>query len=468
MVLPVTPQSEFGTDRTISGYVLDNSGAVEGAQVALKRASGNLVAFAETDSSGHYNFTIPSGSGDFDVVTPTGKNLTQLNKISNTQGRKDSSYYTGGGVVYVQDFPQTNGSPATYWTGTPTVTITTTGDGSGAKVRAELANVGEFYKDYSSRLELTEKYGSLGQPAKHFKIEDWGRDYMPWDVTCTVAGTRVLSGDGSQPNSFRSPDDGNWYYTEPHSYTLGVNVASPQITDLEADVLEGYYGPQAYGLPASDYDGGYYDLGLIGTSEFNNGTDYDSDADHPSAGIDQLEATLRDTDNYQSSIDPSIPVYFNLMYGTNTAVAAYDRGDISLKELDRLKGWFGRHYVIESLIPGNDSVTSALATDFFDLGWQITQGVVAGVTGAWNTVTSDYLSIYNGQAKTVFLNAMMAEFRSFSRQSKGIWMPESAYASKIKPILEKAGINEVYTGEGANRKKYTFGLTAITKTNAPE
>lgn len=466
MVLPVTPQSEFGTDRTISGYVLDNSGAVEGAQVALKRESGNLVAFAETDSSGYYNFTIPSGSGDFDVVTPTGKNLTQLSKITKTQGRKDTSYYTGNGVVYVNDFPQSNGSPATYWVGEPTITITDSGSGQGAVIKPELANVGEFYKNYSSRLELTEAFGSVGLPLQHYKIEDWGKDYNT--ATCTISGTRVLSGDGSQPNSFLSPDDGNWYYTESHSYPLTTTAANTQASDLEADVLSLYYGPSAYGLPDNDYYGGYYDLGLIGTSEFNNGTDYDSDADHPSTGIDQLEATLRDTDNYQSSIDPSIPVYFNLMYGSNTATAAYDRGDISLKELDRLKGWFGRHYVIESLIPGNDSVTSALATDFFNLGWQIKQGVVAGVTGAWNTVTSDYLSIYNGQAKTVFLNAMMDEFRSFSRQQKGVWTPASDYASKIKPILEKAGINEVYTGEGANRKKYTFGLTAITKTDAPE
>ena len=166
------PTDNIGVTKTFSGTITDGSSAVEGAVVALKRKGGDIVAFADTDASGNYSFDVDA-DGDF---------------------RGDPSQVPLG----VIDFPQTHGSPASFYDGTPTVSIVDDvagGIGSGAEVSVTMAEVGEPYGSYSSRVIHNELFGGIGKPLRQYTLSKLGKNY--YNPVMRISGTVIHQYNGS-------------------------------------------------------------------------------------------------------------------------------------------------------------------------------------------------------------------------------------------------------------------------------
>ena len=434
------PTDNIGVTKTFSGTITDSgSTPIEGAVVALKRKGGGIVAFADTDASGNYSFNIDA-DGDFQIEYSLSKDSNVRTTTDELSPAKPYSDFGNDQVpMAVADFPQTNGSPASFYIGTPTVSIVdTTGSGSGAEVSVTMANVGDPYASYSSRVVLDSLYGGVAKPLRQYTISSLGSGYETPKMRIT--GTQVLS-TGLTPENLETQlgittgftYDGFNFYTEVR--TRDISCITRQIGVVGVSGVEQVLGSDhsTWGDYDNDYRGGRCTATFPGEQDVTEPAD-DSSVDGATA-LQDLKDVIDNANYYNGS---QLAAYYAIIYGQNPndithtgnpaapfsgvpsnvldggALWAYNQNPkiISKQELDLLKGYFGRKLMVEP-------ISSILPTTAF---WNSYTAATV-LLGAWNL----------GQG--VFQTSIVTELVSFIRQYNGVVI--SDMSQRIKPILDK-------------------------------
>jgi hypothetical protein len=237
MSIYITPINNYGF-RIITGTT------TAFAYVGLKNpSSGEYVTGTYADSSGNYSFTTSSVL-PLQIVVAAERNFAVLETLDVNEPPKPYADYVGDDsqnpdtvVLAVSDFPQPSGSGAWYYSGTPSVSIVDevwdspnwvkAGDGYGAKVSVEMANVGYPYAHYGSRFILSGMYGGIGKPMRRYTLSKLGRGYT--SPKMKITGTVVFSYNGSIEQLEEATGittgftyNGSTYYTEPRTYRLSA------------------------------------------------------------------------------------------------------------------------------------------------------------------------------------------------------------------------------------------------------
>ena len=452
MPIAVTPTTSYG-NKTVSGTTSAN------ALVLLKNSSsGEVVATTTADGSGDYSFTV-SNSIPLQVSVPSSVDPQIQTTVDLTSPATPYSYYDDGdnntafyACVGIADFPQTNGSGPSYWIGTPKVefvdagpyllndavlTYGFTGPGTGAKVEIEMTSVGEYYKSYSSRVQLTELYAGVAKPPKRFNVTNFGKNYQ--NPATKISGTNVqyYSGSIEQLESSLGITTGftynnSTYYTRQWEYYLQVYGRQLELGESQLYNVWGSDKSQ-WGVYNSDYSDGKFSVALPGEQDVTEPAD-DSSVDGATA-LQDVKDVIDNANYYNGS---QLAAYFAIIYGQNPndithtgnpaapfsgvpsnvldggALWAYNQNPkiISKQELDLLKGYFGRKLMVEP-------ISNYLPTTAF---WNSYTAATA-LLGAWNI----------GQG--VFQTSISNEIKSFSRQYNGLIITDMS--QRIKPILDK-------------------------------
>ena len=500
------PIENIGITKTFSGTITDSgSTAIEGAVVALKRRGSGAILYADTDASGNYSFNIDA-DGDFQIEYSLSKDSNVRTTTDELAPANPLSWYTGDGAsgIYVcagvENFSTSVGSGASYYEGTPTAqfvdagpyligdainTYGFTGPGTDATVEIEMTEVGEHYQSFSSRLQLTELFGGVAKPLKRYNITSFGRRYQ--SPYLKVSGTRIhLSNQSLQfllDNGYDAfTYNNNNYYreqTSANSNDAYYSVYGRQL-DLGLNFLNNVWGSDRslWGTYTNDYTGGKFSVALPGEQDKSN---FDSSSTISAADA-ELISIIRDDEVYSVN-NHQFQIYGQVIYLGVTGVDGngvfngYREGSakeaeatkkITLKELDILKGYFGRYGLIEGILPVGQTTTAAIA-NFFNFGYQMIQGITAGVSGQYNADSpNNWMYEMDAGNKSTLFTAVAKEFRSFLRQKDGVDVPESQFGKVIYPILQKAGITFRYVGAGSQRQKWTFTSNGIVKVSDPE
>jgi hypothetical protein len=342
-----------------------------------------------------------------------------------------------------------------------------------------MTEVGEHYQSFSSRLQLTELFGGVAKPLKRYNITSFGRRYQ--SPYLKVSGTRVhLSNQSLEfllDNGYDAfvYDNSNYYREQSSAY---YSVYGRQL-DLGLNFLNSVWGSDRslWGTYTNDYTGGKFSVALPGEQDKSN---FDSSSTISAADA-ELISIIRDDEVYSVN-NHQFQIYGKVIYtgvsgidnngvftgqGEDSAVAAYP-SKITLKELDILKGYFGRYGLIEGILPVGQTTTAAIS-NFFNFGYQMIQGISSGVSGQYSADSpNNWMYETNGGNKSTLFTAVAKEFRSFLRQKSGVDIPESAFGTTIYPILQKAGITFRYVGAGSQRQRWTFTSNGIVKVSDPE
>jgi hypothetical protein len=339
----------------------------------------------------------------------------------------------------VADFPQTTGSGASFYTGTPSVSIVdTTGSGTGAAVSITMANVSDPYASYSSRVVLDSLYAGVAKPLRQYTISNLGGGYETPKMRIT--GTRVLS-TGLTPEQMETQlsittgftHNGSNFYTEVR--TIDLICITRQIGVVGVVGVEQVLGSDhsLWGTYDNDYRGGRCTASFLGEQDI---TEPEDDSSTNGAQAIQDVKDIIDNANYYN--DAQMAAYFAIIYGQNPddithtgspaapfsgipsnvldggAVWAFNQDPkiISKQELDLLKGYFGRKLLVEPI----SSVTPP------SIFWN-SYTVSTVLLGAWN--------IIQGVTQTT----IATEIQSFSRQFNGVTINDMS--QRIKPILDK-------------------------------
>ena len=467
--------------------------------VALKRRGSGAILYADTDASGNYSFNIDA-DGDFQIEYSLSKDSSVRTTTEELAPANPLSWYTGDGAsalyacVLIENFSTSGGSSASYYLGTPTAqfvdagphsllnardTYGFTGPGTGATVEIEMTEVGEHYQSFSSRLQLTELFGGVAKPLKRYNITSFGRRYQ--SPYLKVSGIAV--GLSNQSLQFLL-DNGYdaFVYNNSNYYREQVNVYYPvsgRQLELGLNQLDSVWGSDRslWGTYTNDYTGGKFSVALPGEQDKSN---FDSSSTISAADA-ELISIIRDDEVYSVN-NHQFQIYGKVIYtgvsgidnngvftgqGEDSAVAAYP-SKITLKELDILKGYFGRYGLIEGILPVGQTTTAAIS-NFFNFGYQMIQGISSGVSGQYSADSpNNWMYETNGGNKSTLFTAVAKEFRSFLRQKSGVDIPESAFGTTIYPILQKAGITFRYVGAGSQRQKWTFTSNGIVIVSDPE
>ena len=502
------PTENIGVTKTFSGTITDSgSTPIEGAVVALKRKGGGIVAFADTDASGNYSFNIDA-DGDFQLVYSLSKDPSTLTTSDELSPSNPFSYYDDGdsgtgyyACVGIADFPQTNGSPASFWIGTPKVefvdagpyllndailTYGFTGPGTGAKVEIEMTSVGEYYKSYSSRVQLTELYAGVAKPPKRFNVTNFGKNYQ--NPATKISGTSVqyYSGSIEQLESSLGITTGftynnSTYYTRQWEYYQQVYGRQLELGEAQ---LYGVWGSDKskWGVYQSDYSDGKFSVVLPGEQDKSN---FDTTAVDNSVFLNGIT-------NTGIMKKHGMQFYYTLIYGPGGTPESFKEPGLSWlasaaggrkitqKELDIMKGYIGTHFYVSDLLTGIgiNPLPSALQT-YANIGnffYQMRQAVETTIDNAgngniqWTATHPDaisnnsfvgYLQYYSLSFKDLMIN-VANEYRSFNRQKKGVDIPTSSYSSVIYPILQKAGISTIETVDGNTTRTWSLNSNNIT------
>ena len=441
------PTDNIGVTKTFSGTITDGSSAVEGAVVALKRKGGDIVAFAETDASGNYSFDVDA-DGDFQIVYSLTKDPQTLTTSDEIEPAKPYSAYgndfrgdPSNSPMAVSNFPQSSGSGAWHFDGTPTVSIiddVAGGIGSGAEVSVTMAEVGEPYGSYSSRVIHNELFGGIGKPLRQYTLSKLGKNY--YNPVMRISGTVIHQYNGSLEQLAQGgittgfTHNSSTYYKVENTYDL--NCSKRQLTVVGVTGVEQIWGTdhslwgQYEGTP-NDYRFGRCTASFPGEQDITEPSD-DTSVDGATA-LQDLKDVVDNANYYNGS---QLAAYYAIIYGQNPndithtgnpaapfsgvpsnvldggALWAYNNGYISKQEVDLLKGYFGRKLMVEP-------ISNFLPTTPF---WNSYTAATA-LLGAWNI----------GQG--VFQTSIATEWQSFSRQYNGVLI--SDMSQRIKPILDK-------------------------------
>ena len=441
MPIAITPTTSFG-NKTVSGTTSAN------ALVLLKNpSSGQVVATTTADGSGDYSFTI-SNSIPLQVSVPSSVDPQLQTTIDITSPATPYSDYGNDfrgdpsqvplGVI---DFPQTHGSPAWHFDGTPTVSIVDDvagGIGSGAEVSVTMAEVGEPYGSYSSRVIHNELFGGIGKPLRQYTLSKLGKNY--YNPVMRISGTVIHQYNGSLEQLAQGgittgfTHNSSTYYKVENTYDL--NCSKRQLTVVGVTGVEQIWGTdhslwgQYEGTP-NDYRFGRCTASFPGEQDITEPSD-DTSVDGATA-LQDLKDVVDNANYYNGS---QLAAYYAIIYGQNPndithtgnpaapfsgvpsnvldggALWAYNNGYISKQEVDLLKGYFGRKLMVEP-------ISNFLPTTPF---WNSYTAATA-LLGAWNI----------GQG--VFQTSIATEWQSFSRQYNGVLI--SDMSQRIKPILDK-------------------------------
>lgn len=478
------PIENIGITKIFSGTITDSgSTAIEGAVVALKRRGSGAILYADTDASGNYSFNIDA-DGDFQIEYLLSKDSSVRTTTEEIAPAKAYADYGNDQVpMAVADFPQTTGSGASFYIGTPSVSIVDiTGLGTGATVSITMANISDPYASFSSRVVLDSLYAGVAKPLRQYTISNLGSGYETPKMRIT--GTQVLS-TGLTPEQLIDQlgittgflYDGQNFYTEER--TRDISCITRQIGIVGAVGVEQVLGSDhsLWGTYDNDYRGGRCTAAFAGEQDKSN---FDSSSTISAADA-ELISIIRD-DAVYSVNNHQFQIYGKVIYtgvsgidnngvftgqGEDSAVAAYP-SKITLKELDILKGYFGRYGLIEGILPVGQTTTTAIS-NFFNFGYQMIQGISSGVSGQYSADSpNNWMYETNGGNKSTLFTAVAKEFRSFLRQKSGVDIPESAFGTTIYPILQKAGITFRYVGAGSQRQRWTFTSNGIIKVSDPE
>ena len=486
------PTDNIGVTKTFSGTITDGSSAVEGAVVALKRKGGDIVAFAETDASGNYSFDVDA-DGDFQIVYSLTKDPQTLTTSDEIEPAKPYSAYgndfrgdPSNSPMAVADFPQSSGSGAWHFDGTPTVSIiddVAGGIGSGAEVSVTMADVGDPYASYSSRVIDTELFGGVGKPLRQYTISKLGKNYF--NPKMRISGTVIFSYSGSIENLEQATgittgftyNSGTYYRAE---RTYDLNCISRQLTVVGVTGVEQVLGSDhsTWGQYDNDYRGGRCTASFPGEQDKSN---FDTTAVDNSVFLNGITNTAIMKGHGQQ-------FYYTLIYGpggtpenfTEPGLSwAASQGLITQQELDIIKGYVGTHFYVADLLTGVgiNPVSSALQ-QYSNIGnfmYQMVQAIENTVDNAgngnvqWTATHPDaisnnsfvgYLQYYSMTFKDLMVN-IGNEYRSFNRQKKGVDIPTSSYSSVIYPIFKKAGVSTIATTDGSTNRNWSLTSSNI-------
>ena len=438
MPIAITPTTNYG-NKTVSGTTSAN------ALVLLKNpSSGQVVATTTADGSGNYSFTI-SNSIPLQVSVPSSVDPQLQTTIDITSPATPYSDYgndfrgdPAGVPLYIGDFPQSHGSGAWHFDGTPTVSIIDDiagGTGSGAEVSITMADVGEPYASYSSRVIDTELFGGVGKPIRQYTLSKLGKGYN--SPKMKITGTVVFSYAGSIANLEQigittgfTYNSGTYYRAE-REYTLSCSTRQLGVTGVTG--VEQLLGTDhsTWGQYDNDYRGGRCTASFPGEQDITEPSD-DTSVDGATA-LQDLKDVVDNANYYNGS---QLAAYYAIIYGQNPndithtgnpaapfggvpsnvldggALWAYNNGYISKQEVDLLKGYFGRKLMVQP-------ISAMLPTTPY---WN-SYTVATALLGAWNI----------GQG--VLQTSIASEWQSFSRQYNGVLI--SDMSQRIKPILDK-------------------------------
>jgi hypothetical protein len=428
------PNIDIGVTHTVSGTTSAD------ALVLLKNPSSDeVVATTTADGSGNYSFAV-SNTLPLQVSVPSSVDpqiLTTIDVASPAKAYAD--YGNDQAPMAVADFPQTTGSGASFYTGTPSVSIVdTTGSGTGAAVSITMANVSDPYASFSSRVVLDSLYAGVAKPLRQYTISNLGSVYETPKMRIT--GTQVLS-TGLTPEQLVDQlgittgftYDGQNFYTEER--TRDISCITRQIGIVGAVGVEQVLGSDhsLWGTYDNDYRGGRCTASFPGEQDITEPED-DSSVDGATA-IQDVKGVVDNANYYNGS---QLAAYFAIIYGQNTddithtgnpaapfsgvpsnvldggALWAFNQDPkiISKQELDLLKGYFGRKLMVEP-------ITGLLPSSSFYNSYTVSTVLL----GAWN--------IIQGVTQTT----IATEIQSFSRQFNGVTI--SDMSQRVKPILDK-------------------------------
>ena len=498
MAIYQIPTDEVGVSKSFSGTIKDSgNNPIEGVVVVLRRKGGSdYVAYTETDASGNYSFTV-NADGDFVVgyklshdpdaaITesdemPSGKSTAWYKVVT-------TGYYSCLAVV---DFPESGGSAATYWVGTPSAVVVDagpyligdaintygfTGPGHGAKIAVEMCPIGGGYQWYARRVELEALYGGIGRPLQHYNVLAIGRDYQtPYlKVSGTVVGLLSMSLQEALDRGYSTAFeyDGNTYNTRPSTMYRQIMGRQMWVYDNDRVIseIESVWGNDRsqWAVYQSDYSGGKFSAAIPGTQDranFNT-TDYDETA-FVEAFTDPNEA-----------IKHGKQLYYSLIYGpggipgtptgnsSTSAIKAQQAKIISQEELDILKGYFGKIGIVAELTSAT-GLTATTIANTLNFGYQMTQAITTYLTAVRNNasdpwdLTAGYASAYSGTNASVF-SSIYREWQSFQRQKKGTDIAEADFGTKVYPILQKMGLSTLQTYNGTGWRTWSFGSSGVT------
>jgi hypothetical protein len=441
MSIYITPINNYGF-RIITGTT------TAFAYVGLKNpSSGEYVTGTYADSSGNYSFTTSSVL-PLQIVVAAERNFAVLETLDVNEPPKPYADYVGDDsqnpdtvVLAVSDFPQPSGSGAWYYSGTPSVSIVDevwdspnwvkAGDGYGAKVSVEMANVGYPYAHYGSRFILSGMYGGIGKPMRRYTLSKLGRGYT--SPKMKITGTVVFSYNGSIEQLEEATGittgftyNGSTYYTEPKTYRLsayGRQLSVVGVTGVEQvwgtdHSLWGAYQvdyrdgrctadfPSEQNITASTSIAGAQTLtdikAVFDNANYNNG-----------AKVNAYYAIIygQDKDNISNTGSPGDPLNsLPAVIKDDSAIDCQRRGIITLQELDILKGYFGTKFLIGGSIPYINQIYNEYTVSFVLLV-------------AWNTVQG------------LFQTSLAQEAQSVMRQYQGLIITDMR--QRVKPIIDK-------------------------------
>lgn len=488
------PTDNIGVTKTFSGTITDGSSAVEGSVVALKRKGGDIVAFADTDASGNYSFDIDA-DGDFQIVYSLSKDPQTFTISDEIEAAKPYSAYGNdfrGDPAQVPlaviDFPQTHGSPASFYEGTPTVSIVDDvagGIGSGAEVSVTMAEVGDPYGSYSSRVIHNELFGGIGKPLRQYTLSKLGKNY--YNPVMRISGTVIHQYNGSLEQLAQAgittgfTHNSSTYYKVENTYDL--NCSKRQLTVVGVSGVEQIWGTdhstwgQYDGTP-NDYRFGRCTASFPGEQDKSN---FDTTAVDNSVFLNGITNTAIMKGHGQQ-------FYYTLIYGpggtpqnfTQPGLSwAASQGLITQQELDIIKGYIGTHFYVADLLTGvGINPIAQELKNYSNIGnfmYQMTQAIETTVDNAgngnvqWTATHPDaisnnsfvgYLQYYSLTFKDLMVN-IGNEYRSFNRQKKGVDIPTSSYSSVIYPILKKAGVSTIATTDGSTTRNWSLTSSNI-------
>jgi len=307
----------------------------------------------------------------------------------------------------------------------------------------------------------------VGKPLRRYTLKKVGDNYS--SPYMRITGTVVFYYSGSVEQAISagftnaySYDNSTYYKVERTSELIMI---TRQLGVVGVTGVEQLLGSDhsTWGQYDNDYRGGRCTASFPGEQDISEPSD-DSSVDGATA-IQDVKDALDNSSLYNGS---QMEAYFAIIYGQGalghtgnpaspfegvpsnvldgSALWAYNNGHISKQEVDLLKGYFGRKFLVEPLsnflpiTPFWNSYTAASV-----------------LLGAWN--------IIQGVAQTTIAQ----EYQSFSRQFNGLTI--NNLSKRIKPILDKItavggkDFNTLQTLDSSGRTvQWNFNSTSPTST----
>lgn len=504
-----------GVARTISGTTDANR------RVALKNPStGDYIAWTNSDGSGNYSFSVDSNIPTEIVVANVNDSQITASKSLEEGSALPTSWYkvvTTGyySCLAVANFPESGGSAASYWVGTPSAKVVDagpylladaintygfTGPGHGAKIAVEMCPIGGGYQWYSSRVELESLYGGIGRPLQHFNVLAIGRDYQSPHFQISGTTVHLYSGSVEQAreagfsNAFEY--EYNTYYTRPSTMYRQIVGRQMWIYDNDRVIseIESVWGSDRsqWAVYQSDYSGGKFSAAVPGggaLAEPDGDSSSSSGSDRKDAITDCFSVTnfwKQDKPRAYRAIiygvvDPSQSIItdesdvgssYLIREGSPAWAVNSSRKIITETEFNILKGYFGDKLITSTLLDCNE-VTTYIAQNFPTINSilqtqpRYTRELVSETALWFYNVTQFVKNLVSGESNKTFVEQWMGEYIDILEQGKGSKITTTD--GQVRKILDKisaANSTQSFTSytikNSNNNTNYTIDITGST------